>query len=119
MNKIVGWAPALAIAVTAGGLFVYAFALFAATFVGDEGKIGAPLRKWFLDNAAANIGIPCSAISAFAIVTVLLRAFPADDKSGPLKLKAFGLEFTGPSGPITLWLLCFLGFVFAMKLLSA
>lgn len=59
-----------------------------------------------------------AAISAFAIVAVLLRAFPpALDASGQLELKAFGLEFSGPSGPITLWLMCFLGFVFALRML--
>jgi hypothetical protein len=117
MNRIVGWAPAIAILLTALGLAAYGVALFLATFVASDGSLGADLRKWFLDNPSANVGIPCSAIAAFAVVTALLRVFPADDKGGPLKLKAFGLEFTGPSGPITLWLLCFLAFVFAIKLL--
>jgi hypothetical protein len=57
-------------------------------------------------------------MSAFAIVAVLLKAFPpATNAAGQLSLKAFGLEFSGPSGPITLWLLCFLGFVIALRLL--
>ena len=56
-------------------------------------------------------------MAAFAIVAVLLQAFPAANAEGQLTFKAFGLEFTGPSGPITLWLLCFLTFVFALRLL--
>ncbi|MBV9286801.1 MAG: hypothetical protein JO288_03095 [Hyphomicrobiales bacterium] len=57
-------------------------------------------------------------MAAFAIVTILLRAFPSSQAGNDsLSFKAFGLEFSGPSGPITLWLMCFLGFVIALKLL--
>ena len=67
---------------------------------------------------AQNLGIPCAAISAFAIVTVLWSRFPPPtNATDPFSLKAFGLEFNGPSGPITLWLLCFLEFIVALKLL--
>ena len=118
MNKVVAFAPAIAVVVTALGLLGYAMALFLATFVSDDAKsLGGKMQSWFMGSPAANIGIPCSAISAFAIVAVLLRAFPPRDEGGALNFKAFGLEFSGPSGPITLWLMCFLGFVFAMKLL--
>jgi hypothetical protein len=59
-------------------------------------------------------------ISAFAVVAVLLRAFPPNlGVDNALSFKAFGLEFSGPSGPITLWLICFLGLVVALKLLRA
>jgi hypothetical protein len=120
MNKVVALAPAVAVAVTAAGLVGYAIALLLAAFFGNGPEsVGASMRSWFMDSPAANIGIPCSAIAAFAIVAVLLRAFPPKDERGALTFKAFGLEFTGPSGPITLWLMCFLGFIFAMRLMRA
>jgi hypothetical protein len=119
MNKLVDYAPSLGIATVAIGLFGYGVALLlAAFFSGKDGTLGARLSTWFTTHPAQNIGIPCAAISAFAIVAVLLNAFPpSSDASGQLAFKVFGLEFSGPSGPITLWLMCFLGFVVALKLL--
>jgi hypothetical protein len=67
---------------------------------------------------AQNIGIPCSALAAFGVVAALLKAFPpAMGEGSALVLKVFGLESSGPAGPITLWLTCFLGFIFALKIL--
>ncbi len=119
MDNIIKYAPALAIALVALGVAGYAIALvLAAFFPGALSGRGAELAAWFTASAAQNIGLPWAAIFAFAVVAVLLRAFPpSTDSSGQLQLKAFGLEFSGPSGPITLWLMCFLGFVFALKLL--
>jgi|SRR6516165_4330342 hypothetical protein len=119
MDRLVGYAPALAIVIVAIGLSGYAVALVLAAFFPEAlGGRGAQLAAWFTASAAQNVGLPCAAISAFAIVAALLRAFPpSTDASGQLELKAFGLEFSGPSGPITLWLMCFLGFVLALKLL--
>jgi hypothetical protein len=119
MDRIVDYAPAMAIALVAIGLIGYAIALIlAAFFPGALGGRGAQLATWFTATPAQNLGLPCAAISAFAIVAGLLKAFPLSaDPTGQLQLKAFGLEFSGPSGPITLWLMCFLGFVFALKLL--
>jgi hypothetical protein len=119
MTKLVEYAPSLAIATVAIGLFGYAVALMlAAFFSGKDGSLGARLSAWFTAYPAQNLGIPCAAISAFAIVAVLLITFPPlSDASGQLAFKVFSLEFSGPSGPITLWLMCFLGFVVALKLL--
>ena len=123
MDILIEIAPALAIAVVALGVLGYVVALALAAFL-PEGQADGPdrlatrLRGWFAAAPAQNLGLPTAAISAFAIVTILLRAFPtAPNASGLLAFKAFGLEFSGPSGPITLWLMCFLVFVFALKLL--
>ena len=119
MSNVIEYAPGLAIAVVALGLLVYAIAAAIALF-SSEWWLREQLRGWFVAAPAQNIGIPCAAISAFAVVAVLLRTFPpTPGVDGPLGFKAFGLEFSGPSGPITLWLVCFLGFVFALKLLRA
>jgi hypothetical protein len=119
MDKVVTYAPALAIAVVAIGLVGYAAALVLAAFFPERlsGR-GARLASWLTASPAQNLGLPCAAISAFAIVTALLRAYPLSTvANGQLEFRAFGLEFSGPSGPITLWLMCFLGFVLALKLL--
>ncbi len=103
------------------GLFFYAMALFLAAFASArKGSLGFRLKEWLMSSPAQHIGIPCSAVAAFAIVAALLKAFPTPPQTAEktaLALNAFGMEFTGPSGPITLWLLCFLGFVIALKLL--
>jgi hypothetical protein len=119
MNPIIENAPSMAVVIVVLGLLAYALALLLATFVGSKpGTLGAHLRAWFMSNPAQHIGIPCSAISAFAIVTVLLQVFkPAEGTDKAISFKAFGLVFSGPSGPITLWLLCFLAFVAALRLL--
>ena len=119
MDKVIEHAPAIALILVAIGLLGYAIALvLAAFFLRALSGHGAQLAAWFTTAPAQNLGLPCAAISAFAIIAVLLKAFPpASGASGQLELKAFGLEFSGPSGPITLWLICFLGFVFALKLL--
>jgi hypothetical protein len=119
MTKVIEVAQALGIATVAIGLFGYAIALvLAAFFSGTESSRGARLANWFTSAPAQNLGIPCAAVAAFAIVAVLFNAFPpASNASGQLAFKVFGLEFSGPSGPITLWLMCFLGFIAALKLL--
>ena len=111
----------LAVAFMTLGLLGYAVALLLAAFYSrDPASIGGKLAAWFTAYPAQNLGLPCAAISSFAIVAVLMTAFSkSSDAASALQFKAFGLEFTGPSGPITLWLLCFLGFVFALKLLRA
>jgi hypothetical protein len=121
MNKVIEYAPAVAIAFVGIGLTGYAIALILAAFFSRAvGNRGAQLATWFTSAPAPNIGLPSAAISAFAITEVLLRAFlPSTDSSGQVQFKAFGLEFSGPSGPITIWLICFLGFVIALKLLRS
>jgi len=119
MKKLTGYAPALAIGAMTIGLIEYGAALILAAFFSEtDGSLGAGLSAWFMDAPAQNLGIPCAALAAFAIVAALLSAFPpASNANGQLEFKVFGLEFSGPSGPITLWLRCFLGFVVALKLL--
>jgi hypothetical protein len=82
-------------------------------------------------NLFYSVGLPVSAIGAAGIVGVFWWLFgpqsnvhtPVDEKSGertekPISIKVFGLEFSGPAGPITLWLACFLALVGSMVLVS-
>ena len=119
MNRLVEWTPDLAVAIVSIGLVGYVIALvLAAFFSGRTDSPGARLARWFTAYPAQNLGGPCAALSAFAIVAVFMKLFPSQsDTGGEIQLKVFSLEFSGPSGPITLWLMCFLGFVAAIKLL--
>ena len=60
---------------------------------------------------AATLGVPLSAISSACIV-ILLRA-----TAGPIEFEALGFKFRGASGPVVLWLFCFLAMIFALRLL--
>jgi hypothetical protein len=119
LDALIRAAPALAVLAVGVGLVGYALALAMAAFgQADQGSLSGRLRAWFRSAPAQNLGLPCAAISAFAIVAILLRAFPPlPNDNGALSFKAFGLEFSGPSGPITLWVICFLAFAVALKLL--
>ena len=120
MNALIQIAPALAIAVVVLGIAAYLVILGLAAFGSKEpNSTAARLRIWVGSAPAQNIGLPAAAMAAFAVVAILLRAFPPADANGQLSFRAFGLEFTGPSGPITLWLVCFLGLVFALRLLRS
>ncbi len=122
MTAITDIAIGAAVFFLGAGVIGYLIALAMAAFASDNpNSKGAKLATWFTAYPAQNLGLPSAAISSFAIVALLMTAFSksSDAAASALQFKAFGLEFTGPSGPITLWLLCFLGFVFALKLLRA
>lgn len=62
-------------------------------------------------HAAAMIGIPWAGGAAFIVVLVLRTSF------GAINFKVLGVEFKGASGPIVMWVLCFLVEVAAIKTL--
>ena len=62
-------------------------------------------------HAQAMIGIPWAGGAAFIVVLVLRTSF------GAINFKVLGTEFKGASGPIVMWVLCFLVEVSAIKLL--
>lgn len=99
-----------------GGLILYAIAVFLAYTLAPSWL--QPMKDALKGAEQMAIGIPASAVAAYAVVTLLLHAFPPDSASGgAISFKAFGLEFSGPAGPTTLWFLCFMAFVVATKLL--
>lgn len=120
VDALIEIAPALAVAVVALGVAAYLVILGLAAFGSKEANSTAGrLRTWVVSAGAQNIGLPAAAMAAFAVVATLLRAFPPTDANGQISFRAFGLEFTGPSGPITVWLICFLAFVIALRLLRS
>lgn len=64
----------------------------------------AAIEKHF----AAMVGTPLSAMTAYSIVSLLKVT------NGPIEFEALGFKFHGASGPIVLWVFCFLsiGIVF-------
>jgi len=71
--------------------------------------------NWLIELAkthyAALVGTPMSAVAAFCVVSLLKVTH------GPIEFEAFGFKFRGASGPIVLWILCFLSIVAAFHIL--
>ena len=57
------------------------------------------------------IGIPIAGITAFCIVVVL------EVQTGKIEIEGLGFKFKGASGPVILWIFCFLALTGAIKLL--
>jgi hypothetical protein len=71
--------------------------------------------SWFLQilekHFAAALGVPLSAISSTCVI-LLLKA-----TTGPIEFEGMGFKFRGASGPIILWILCFLAIILGVYLL--
>jgi hypothetical protein len=57
------------------------------------------------------IGLPCAAATAFLIIAMFRST------EGKIKFRGLGFSFEGASGPIVMWVLCFLAIASAMKML--
>ena len=69
----------------------------------------APKFMTEAENGMHVFGLPICAIAAFAIVCVLEKFAPATrNEEGKLEFKALGLTFSGPAGPASLWVVCYL-----------
>jgi hypothetical protein len=111
MNSIVDLATNAVIVGFLLGLVVYGLLLLAYT-VDAAGLRSFERIKAMLDSAPGyTFGLPISAATAFAIVSVLEQT-----EKATLEFKAFGAEFSGPAAPVTLWLVCFLSLVAAMRI---
>lgn len=65
---------------------------------------------------SANIfGLPIAAGAAFGIVTLFEHLSSAKRADGDITFKIFGLQFSGPAGPTTLWIACFLTLLVGIK----
>ena len=64
-----------------------------------------------LAHFAATVGLPSAALAALCIVVFL------ESSSGPIEFEGLGFKFKGASGPIVLWVFCFLAIAAAIKLL--
>ncbi len=64
-----------------------------------------------IKHSAATICLPLASIGAVCLVFFLKAHI------GPIEIEAFKVKFRGASGPIILWILCFLAMVFSIWLL--
>jgi hypothetical protein len=60
---------------------------------------------------AAIVGLPFAALAALCLVILL------ELRSGPIRMKGMGFEFSGAGGPIIMWLFCFLAVASGIRLL--
>ena len=64
-------------------------------------------------------GLPVCGIAAFSIVCVLeILSKPKTSGGEKMEFKAFGLTFSGPAGPVTLWIVCYLSLVASMEMVK-
>jgi hypothetical protein len=105
--------PRLRLAAQCTALIVTTVAAVVALFAVADYLFRDPdLFKTLLrEHVRAIVGIPMAAGSTFCLVNVL-EAF-----SGRIEFEALGLKFKGASGPIVLWVLSFLAFVLAIRVL--
>jgi hypothetical protein len=69
-----------------------------------EGVIGGLVRAY---------GLVTAGVASFTVVAVLKQTY-----GGPLSFRGLGFEFEGASGPVVMWLICYLGIVFSFRLLA-
>ena len=83
--------------------------LFAIVVSSDDYR--SRLVSLIFTQAPAAIGVPfCGAIAMF--VVLMLRT-----TQGPIEFEAIGFKFRGASGPIVMWVICFLAAIAATRLL--
>ena len=107
LRRWIVWAAVVGTALWAGYFFVF---LIYQSIVGS-----ATSDNWFIkmvqDHSAATIGVAMSAITAFCLVAIL------EVSRGAVEFEALGFKFRGASGPVVLWVLCFLVMIFGVWLL--
>lgn len=59
----------------------------------------------------AVIGLPMAGIASFIVVVLLKHVH------GPIEFEGLGFRFSGASGPVAMWIACFLAIVMSIKLL--
>lgn len=98
----------VAVCVVLVGVVAYSVVLFGA-YVRNRTQ----WRELIDRNPGYTLGLPISAATSFAIVTLLEAT-----AGGTFNFTAFGVKFEGPAGPVTLRLVCYLGLVLSMKWVS-
>jgi hypothetical protein len=85
-----------------------AFLIYGYGCVGITVLLSPANRDSLLKHGAFFFGMP-SAIVVALVLVLLLRTV-----AGNIQIKGLGFEFTGASGPIIMWVLCFLSLIYAV-----
>lgn len=75
------------------------------------GGINPAFFEIYERNFIVIIGLPLAAFGALVVVVFLEQA------QGPLEFEGLGFKFRGASGPVVLWVLCYLALVVSFKVL--
>lgn len=89
--------------------------IFACSFLGGiMFSFLTDKQQWFemaKEHAVAAVGLPVAAVTAFLLVSVLQVT------TGKVEFEGLGFKFRGASGPIVLWIACFIAMVIGIKVL--
>ena len=100
-NKIALWFAVLG-TICASASYLYALFIAAAGF---------PYWQEVLrDHYAAIVGLPAASAVAFILVVFLRQT------DGPIEFEGLGFKFSGASGQVAMWVVCFLAFAGAIRL---
>ena len=100
LRRYLSWAAVVAV-------ICYAILLFLVFLI--NGSREPRTTDLVLKHYAAVVGLPSAAAAALFIVLILKAA------AGPIEFEAIGFKFRGASGPVVLWVLCFLSIVAGIK----
>jgi hypothetical protein len=114
MRDFVDFAKKTLVLITVVGYALYAIAMLAYAFNFEPAvALFSRSQPFFM------FALPISGILAFAVVALLETLSPATkDESGKVEFKAFGLTFSGPAGPVTLWIAVYLTIVASAHLVK-
>ncbi len=73
--------------------------------------ISPQLAEFLKQHAPVTVGLPIAAVLSLLLI-LLLR-----ETAGKLEFEALGFKFRGASGPVVLWVLCYLAITLSIKLL--
>ena len=62
-------------------------------------------KSLFIEHFAAVVGLPGAAVAALFIVMLL------EQTQGTIEFEGLGFKFRGASGPVALWVFCYLAMV--------
>lgn len=99
-QKLLPWAL---IIVVAGAAILFPIFIF--------GGINPVFIDLYKKNFIVIIGLPLAAIASLFIVVFL------EQSQGPIEFEGLGFKFKGASGPVILWILCYLAIVVSFKTL--
>jgi hypothetical protein len=68
-------------------------------------------RQIVMDHLRATVGLPVAGVFSFLIVALFQSAV------GQIQFQALGFQFSGASGPIIMWVFCFLAISGALRML--
>jgi len=114
MQSFVNGTKKVLVFISIVGIAFYALAMLTYSFG------FAPSRELLSSGPASYMfGLPISGVVAFAVVALLDTLSPAATGTpGKLEFKAFGLTFSGPAGPVTLWIAVYLTLIASMQIVK-